>query len=31
MYDRDEPQTVMVEGHTRYRTEIVAEVQDLGA
>ena len=37
MYDREEPQTAMVEGHTRYRTEIVAveivagEVQDLGA
>lgn len=37
MYDREEPHTVMVEGHVRYRTEVVAgeivvvEVQDLGS
>jgi hypothetical protein len=36
MYDRDDPQKVMVEGHLRYRTEVVAseivvvEVEDVG-
>jgi hypothetical protein len=36
IYDRDDPQTVMVEGHARYRTDVVAgeivvvEVEDLG-
>ena len=35
MYDRDDPQTVMVEGHARYRTDVVAgeivviEVEDV--
>jgi hypothetical protein len=37
MYDRDDPQALMVEGHVRFRTEVVAneivvvEVQDLGS
>ncbi|MDO8210080.1 hypothetical protein [Conexibacter sp. CPCC 206217] len=37
MYDRDDPQTVMVRGHPRFRTDVVAgeivivEVQDLDA
>jgi hypothetical protein len=36
LYDRDDPQTLMVQGHARYRTEVVAseivvvEVEDLG-
>jgi hypothetical protein len=35
MYDRDDPRTVMVEGHTRYRTDVVGgeivviEVEDV--
>jgi hypothetical protein len=35
IYDRDNPQTVMVEGHARYRTDVVAgeivvvEVEDI--
>lgn len=37
MYDRDDPQTIMVRGHPRFRTDVVAgeivivEVQDLDA
>jgi hypothetical protein len=37
LYDRDDPQKLMVEGHTRFRTEVVAgeivvvEVADLDA
>jgi hypothetical protein len=37
MYDRENPQALMVEGHVRYRTEVVAgeivvvEVEDVGA
>jgi len=36
MYDRDDPQKLMVEGHARYRTDViggdivVVEVEDVG-
>jgi hypothetical protein len=36
MYDRDDPQKLMVEGHVRYRTDVVGgdivvvEVEDVG-